>query len=124
MHGFLCRYHTLLGKSTWKLTVMFIALYVFVITIFGSLFWALQTRENHDRWGCNMEMETFQDAWVFSLETIMTIGYGAPPNMSVYMEECWTVVTIITLESMAGLVCSAWLIGTMFQVIARDCTRP
>jgi len=109
-------WHTLLDSPLRIVSLVFFGLYLFVIFVFTLLFWALSET-------CQLEVGTFSSAWAFSLETIMTIGFGFPEGSKSYFEQCNSVLVLITAESILGCVCDAICVGLVFARLSRAQTR-
>ena len=62
-------FHTIIDLPTYKSILIFFALYIFWIFVFAWLYYAVSDP-------CELDIVTFRSAWYFSVETIMTIGYG------------------------------------------------
>ncbi|KUF89445.1 hypothetical protein AM588_10008332 [Phytophthora nicotianae] len=58
------------------------------------------------------------DAYIFSLETIMTIGYGAPTD-DIFYGGCTSIATLLTLESFAGIILDSVCIGIFYARFSR-----
>lgn len=66
-------YHSLVHQSTWKI-VLYMSLAYFLLTVVFAVPYYLVSAD------CGLEMNSFLDAMYFSLETMMTIGYGVVRN--------------------------------------------
>ncbi|RHY23968.1 hypothetical protein DYB32_009013 [Aphanomyces invadans] len=54
------------------------------------------------------------EAYIFSVETIMTIGYGAPTN-DIFYGGCSSMALLLTVESIAGVFLNSICVGVFFR---------
>lgn len=102
---------------------------VFVVSwlTFGLAFWAIgllhgdmEAGEDDDRFTpCTMQVRTFVAAFLFSVETQTTIGYGA----RYVTEECPAAVSMVVLQSIVGCIIDAFMIGAIMAKMARPKKR-
>ena len=69
---------------------------------------------------CALEIDSFIDAYYMSLETIVTIGYGAPDQ---YYNECPEGAVLLTLQSVIGRILDAMLMGVCIIRMVRGSRR-
>lgn len=89
--------------------------YVVAIAVFGGLYVAVDEE-------CKMDIDTYQKGFYFSLETMVTIGYGAQGG-DVFFNECWSPLFIILGQSLMGIVLDSLIIGILFARISRGQSR-
>ncbi|KAH8049650.1 hypothetical protein JL720_15557 [Aureococcus anophagefferens] len=65
-------YHTIADSNVWYILFFLLLAYVAVSVLFGLLWWAASD-------ACDVGIENFNAAFLFSVETMMTIGYGTRP---------------------------------------------
>ncbi|CAL1139098.1 unnamed protein product [Cladocopium goreaui] len=107
-------YHTFLDAKISKQLCCFLVLYVFLFWVYAFLYLAISK-------ACNLQLEGhLVKAYLLSLETMMTIGYGVPDP---YMNGCWQGPFVLTTQVLVNLILSAILIGVIFQGIARPQSR-
>ncbi|XP_056143287.1 ATP-sensitive inward rectifier potassium channel 12 [Lampris incognitus] len=68
---------------------------------------------------CVMQVNTFVAAFLFSIETQTTIGYGA----RCVTEECPAAVFMVVLQSIVGCIIDAFMIGAIMAKMARPKKR-
>lgn len=130
-------FHTLAHQSTGKVIILCTLMYAITVILFAGLYRLADA-------ACDLKMHTFkvslpntytyrnckchlhsyflsQDAVFFSLETLMTIGYGAD---DIYFGECSGVLLIIAMESMASVLLGSACFGLIFARISRCFARP
>lgn len=107
-------YHTFLNfKLRWQ--VLF-----FTITLL-SLWTSFAVLIYLSREQCGIDnMNSFLDAYYFSIETLETIGYG---TKDVFFNGCWQMAVILSLQAMITTVLNAFLIGVIFSRLARPQSR-
>lgn len=99
-------YYYHLMKTNWTVTlVIFASFYIFINLIFASLYFLVPESI--------APMNSFSDAFYFSIQTFATIGYGAitPHNQ---FGNC-----IVAIEAFSGMISMAVMTGLIFAKIAR-----
>lgn len=89
--------------------------YLVVITVFGALY----TTPPEE---CKLAINSFFDGFSFSVSVLFTIGFGTNGG-DVFFGDCVWVQTIITLESLFGILLDALAIGIIFQRFSRAQAR-
>ncbi|XP_069511183.1 inward rectifier potassium channel 16 [Ambystoma mexicanum] len=110
---------TTLVDIKWRhMFVIFSLSYILSWLIFGFIFWiiALQHGDLHqnDIVPCVDNVRSFTGAFLFSLETQTTIGYG---NRCV-TEECWAAIILVTLQSVLSCIIDTFIIGAAMAKMA------
>ncbi|CAK0801265.1 unnamed protein product, partial [Prorocentrum cordatum] len=107
-------YHTFLDAKLRIQLLIFAFAYVGCFVLFALVHLAIDDR-------CGLELDgNFWKAYLLSLETMVTIGYGVPDP---YMEGCWEGAATLTIQSLLQLLITSFLIGVIFQRIARPQAR-
>mmetsp|Transcript_20189 Transcript_20189/g.55930 ORF Transcript_20189/g.55930 Transcript_20189/m.55930 type:complete len:557 (-) Transcript_20189:182-1852(-) len=107
-------YHMLLDARLSKQIAVFAAAYVLCFLAFAVLY--LMVSEP-----CNLQLQNnFIRAYLFSVETMMTVGYGCPDP---YMNGCWQGAVILTTQVLLQLLFTGCLIGVIFQGLSRPQSR-
>ncbi|XP_002737875.2 inward rectifier potassium channel 18-like [Saccoglossus kowalevskii] len=128
-YRFLADIFTTLVDIKWRynLTVFTLA-YVLSWLIFGAVWWVLALQhgdlvpeniENPEWKPCVVNVHSFPTAFLFSLETQTTIGYG---SRSV-TEECWVGMLLVVCQSVVSCIVDAVMVGIVFAKIARPKKR-
>ncbi|DBA04721.1 TPA: hypothetical protein N0F65_004358 [Lagenidium giganteum] len=107
-------FHTVINTRTSRIITGIFVAYTFIIFFFAMAY--LHVSETQV--DCHVGVSTLMEAYVFSLETIMTIGYGAPTN-DIFYGGCTSMATLLTLESFAGIFLDSICIGMFFARFAR-----
>lgn len=111
-------FHTVINTRTSRIIWGIFIAYTIVIFVFAVAYLHVsKTREE-----CHVGIFSLMEAYIFSLETIMTIGYGAPTN-DIFYGGCTSMAVLLTLESFAGIFLDSICIGMFFARFARANTR-
>jgi len=103
-------YHTFLDAKISVQLFFFLVLYVVLFWLYAFIYLFISKP-------CGLELEGHLiKAYLLSLETMLTIGYGIPDP---YMKGCWQGPFVLTSQLLLNLIISALLIGVIFQGIAR-----
>lgn len=112
-------FHSLIDAPTSRIIFILMTGYLFLVFIFAFFFYEIY---KHDEEGCHLETKTFLDAFLFSLETFATIGYGAPAN-DIFYNECISVTIVITIQCCLRIVVDSVSIGILYSRLARPSSR-
>lgn len=104
-------FHSLINAPTGRIVAILLSAYVFMIIIFALLYYYISLT-----YGCNMGLAKFHQAFMFSLETMATIGYG---TQDIFFDSCWLPMMVITLQVCVKLISDAITIGVLYCRIAR-----
>ncbi|XP_060059266.1 ATP-sensitive inward rectifier potassium channel 12 isoform X4 [Erinaceus europaeus] len=94
--------------------------------LFGVIFWIiavahgdLEPAEGQERTPCVMQVHGFMAAFLFSIETQTTIGYG----LRCVTEECPVAVFMVVAQSIVGCIIDSFMIGAIMAKMARPKKR-
>eukprot|EP00912_Choanoflagellata_sp_UC4_P001760 UC4_evm6s1127 len=105
----------LVGLGTRMLFVVFALTYIFCWLFFGCIWYGV-SRADED---CLENVESFNHAFLFSIETQTTIGYG-----NKFVEgKCGGGTILLIIQSIVGMLIDALLMGTIFAKISRPQQR-
>ncbi|CAH0476003.1 unnamed protein product [Peronospora belbahrii] len=107
-------FHTVINTRTSRIIWGVFIAYFFIIFFFALAYLDVSLRHPT----CHVGLSSIMDAYVFSLETIMTIGYGAPTD-DIFYGGCTSMATLLTLESFAGIVLDSVCIGIFYARFSR-----
>ncbi|ETV91907.1 hypothetical protein, variant 1 [Aphanomyces invadans] len=111
-------FHTIINTRTSRVIAGVFGAYAIVIFLFALCYRYVSVNDPT----CNVGVTTIMEAYIFSVETIMTIGYGAPSN-DIFYGGCGSMAVILTLESFSGIFLDAVCIGMFFVRFSRATTR-
>lgn len=107
-------FHTVINTRTSRIIWGVFIAYFFIILLFALAYLNVSRRYP----SCHLGLSSIIDAYVFSLETIMTIGYGAPTD-DIFYGGCTSIATLLTFESFAGIILDSVCIGIFYARFAR-----
>ena len=119
-----CRdFFTTIVNSRWYcLVVFFSALYISSWLFFGSVWLGLNIAFTGGGGGngtCVTHVDDFSSAFLFSIETQMTIGYGFK-----YIEDnCRSAIVVLIIQCVLGLLIDSFLLGLIFTKLSRPRNR-
>lgn len=113
--------------SRWRwMFLLFSLTFVLSWLAFGFAFWAiafvhgdLDRPSGDDFTPCIMQVNSFVAAFLFSVETQTTIGYG----FRCVTEECPLAVFLVVFQSIVGCIIDAFMIGAIMAKMARPKKR-
>ncbi|KAF4321916.1 hypothetical protein JM18_003699 [Phytophthora kernoviae] len=108
-------FHTVVNMRLSKVLGSLIFAYIVVIVVFGALYTTPPDE-------CKLAIFSFFDGFSFSVSVLFTIGFGTNGG-DVFFGDCVWVQTIITLESLTGILLDALAIGIIFQRFSRAQAR-
>jgi len=112
-------FHTMVNLHLKFLITAFFVVYLTCFSALGWLFWSLNDT-------CEMEMTSPLEAFAFSVETWLTIGYGAPTKGGPFFKGCWQAVAVVSTQGVLGLILNALLVGMIITHVSsgskRGCT--
>ncbi|XP_033630588.1 G protein-activated inward rectifier potassium channel 3-like [Asterias rubens] len=127
--SFLADLFTTLIDLRWRLMLLFFSIaYIGGWAAFSGIWYGLAwwhndlgylSRNDTNFEPCVYNVENYVGAFLFSLETQTTIGYG----FRSVTEECWIGVSVVVIQSVFSALVDAFLIGCVFAKIARPKKR-
>ena len=108
-------FHSLVDAPSSRTAVILLSLYFFIVVIMSIIYYLLSKT-----CGCNMGLETFQEAFAFSLETMATIGYGTP---DIFFNGCWAPIIALCVQISCKLIAEAVIIGVIYCRFGRPTKR-
>ncbi|KAF0687392.1 Aste57867_20861 [Aphanomyces stellatus] len=111
-------FHSIIYTNTKHILAGIFLTYTFVVFLFAVCYYSVSRHDER----CNVGISTLMEAYIFSVETIMTIGYGAPTN-DIFYGGCSSMAALLTLESIAGIFLNSICVGMFFVRFARATKR-
>jgi hypothetical protein len=108
-------FHSLVNAPTLRTVSILLFLYFFLVVIFGIAYYIIARL-----YGCNLGIENCQEAFLFSLETMATVGYG---TQDVFFDDCLLPAIVLTCQMLVRIVCDAVTIGIIYSRLSRPTTR-
>lgn len=110
---------TTLVEIRWRVMFLIFALsYILSWLFFGILYWVIALAHNdlkdHNNQPCMYEVRSFTAAFLFSLETQTTIGYGFR-GMS---ENCMLAIVVVTIQDVISCFIDTFVIGIVVAKMA------
>eukprot|EP00055_Hartaetosiga_balthica_P013956 m.74123 g.74123 ORF g.74123 m.74123 type:complete len:481 (-) comp8440_c0_seq1:2711-4153(-) len=105
----------LLSMRTWTLLTFIATIYVTSFLVFGAIWHGIQAHTN----SCLVEVDTFAEAFLFSVETQTTIGYGTKHVAGL----CEGGIIVLLFQVICGKLLDAVLIGLIFSRLSRPNNR-
>lgn len=84
--------------------------------VFAVVYWLI----SHGEQPCNLGLRDLRASYLFSLETMTTVGYGTSDYL---FGECWIMLPVLTAQAFCSLLMDAFLFGTLFLRLSRPQTR-
>ena len=127
--GYVRDFFTTIVNARWYCLILFFsALYITSWLLFGSAWLALNSMydsrggTNNDTSSstpCVTDVDGFPSAFLFSVETQMTIGYG----FKYITNECREAVLVVIVQCVCGLLIDSFLLGLIFTKLSRPRNR-
>lgn len=110
---------TTLVEIRWRMMFLIFALsYILSWLFFGILFWVIALAHNdvkdHSNQPCMYEVRSFTAAFLFSLETQTTIGYG----FRGMTENCMIAIVVVTVQDVISCFIDTFVIGIVVSKMA------
>ncbi len=108
-------FHTLINAPTARTVCILLFAYFLVVVVFAAIFYFISMT-----YDCNMGLGTFIDAFMFSLETMATVGYG---TKDIFFDDCYLPAIFLTLQLLVRVFADAVVIGVIYARLSRPTTR-
>uniref|UniRef100_A0A3B3ZPZ6 G protein-activated inward rectifier potassium channel 3 n=1 Tax=Periophthalmus magnuspinnatus TaxID=409849 RepID=A0A3B3ZPZ6_9GOBI len=104
----------------WRyLLLIFTTTFLLSWLLFGLVFWGVSLEEQKAWRPCILHIQGFVGAFLFSIETQTTIGYG----FRCVTEECPVAVVTVVIQSIIGCIIDSFMIGTIMAKMVRPKKR-
>lgn len=108
-------FHSLVNSPTHKLIFVLMVSYLSLVVFFAIPYFLISKTIS-----CNMGISNFIEAFMFSLETMATIGFG---TQDIFFDDCILPMVVIALQICTKLVADALIIGLLYSRVGRPNTR-
>ena len=108
-------FHILVNGSRASISVLIVCvfvIYMIVAAIFACSYLLVSGR-------CGLPDMTFVGTMLFSVETMLTIGYGVPGGDDALFRDCTSMLVLISVQSFVGVLLQTVLVGIVFVRMTR-----
>eukprot|EP00466_Bigelowiella_natans_P015879 jgi/Bigna1/127495/aug1.4_g2203 len=104
-------FHSLIDMPTRRLVIVVLLVYLLFNLSAALIFWSLSK-------SCKLDIQDFNSAFLFSIETTMTIGYGLRSD-DPYMDGCEGFPAVLFFVMVASTALDACLLGLLYGRLSR-----
>lgn len=108
-------FHTLVDAPTSRCIGIILFTILLTICLFAALYLSIAQHTN-----CEMGLQNYHEAFMFSLETQLTIGYG---TQDIFFGDCWLPTIALTIQMCVKTILDAVTIGIIYSRISRPNKR-
>lgn len=108
-------FHSLVDAPSMRSIGILLSGYMFLVFLFSLPYYYISLS-----YGCDLGIDTYQESFAFSLETMATIGYG---TQDIFFNDCWSPVIVLACQISCKLVADAVIIGVIYSRFGRPNTR-
>ncbi|CAN0248728.1 unnamed protein product, partial [Scytosiphon promiscuus] len=108
-------FHSLVDQSSFRIIFGIIVVYMSLVLVFAIVYTTISKTL-----GCNLQLSSIREGFLFSLETMTTVGYGTNDYL---FGTCWIMLPMLSTQACIGLLIDAFLIGILFARLSRPQTR-
>lgn len=108
-------FHSLIDAPSSRSIGILLSGYLFLVILFSVPYYYISKE-----YGCDMGIDTYQESFAFSLETMATIGYG---TQDIFFDNCWSPVVVLACQISCKLIADAVIIGVIYSRFGRPNTR-
>eukprot|EP00629_Pelagomonadales_sp_RCC1024_P006964 CAMPEP_0119266376 /NCGR_PEP_ID=MMETSP1329-20130426/4888_1 /TAXON_ID=114041 /ORGANISM="Genus nov. species nov., Strain RCC1024" /LENGTH=233 /DNA_ID=CAMNT_0007266251 /DNA_START=86 /DNA_END=784 /DNA_ORIENTATION=+ len=102
------QFHSMVDAPLKKILSGLCLAYLAVICAFAGGWWAASSQ-------CDVGIGSFNDAFLFSTSTLITVGYG---SRDVFFDGCWEASLLLFVESMVGTLLDCLALGMVYSHIS------
>ena len=103
-------FHILVNGNRASISVLVLVVfvvYMIIAAMFACLYLLVSGR-------CGLPDMSFVGAMIFSVETMLTIGYGVPGGDDALFRDCTSMLVLISAQSFVGVLLQTVLVGIVF----------
>lgn len=110
---------TVMNFPWWAIIAIFSLSYILSWLLFACVWTLVAFVDGHFNDTCVHDVDNFSSAFLFSIETQVTIGYG-----NKYVDnDCGWGIFILMLQCLAGLIIDSFMLGLIFSKLTRPRNR-
>ena len=100
-------FHSLVDAPTIRVLMILLTSYLLIVLFFAVGYYWISMH-----YGCHLEIRTFSESFVFSLETMATIGYG---TSDIFFDDCLLQLWLLSIHVCVRLIVDATVIGIIYS---------
>jgi potassium inwardly-rectifying channel subfamily J len=108
-------FHSLLDAPSARSIGILLTGYMLLVVLFSIPYYHISRT-----YGCDLGIDSYQEAFAFSLETMATIGYG---TQDIFFDNCWSPIFVLACQISCKLIADAVIIGVIYSRFGRPNTR-
>lgn len=108
-------FHSLIDAPSARSIGILLTGYMLLVVLFSIPYYHISKT-----YGCDMGIDSYQEAFSFSLETMATIGYG---TQDIFFDNCWSPIFVLACQISCKLIADAVIIGVIYSRFGRPNTR-
>ena len=108
-------FHSLIDAPSYRSIGILLTGYMLLVILFSIPYYHISKT-----YGCDMGIDSYQESFAFSLETMATIGYG---TQDIFFNNCWSPIVVLACQISCKLVADAVIIGVIYSRFGRPNTR-
>lgn len=109
-------YHSLVDSPTYRSVLLLLSAYLLLVVLFAFPYYILAVTYHE----CSFGIKNMIEAFMFSLETMATIGYG---TQDIFFGDCYLPAVLISLQVLIKLIADAVTIGIIYSRLGRPNKR-
>ena len=108
-------FHSLIDAPSYRSIGILLTGYMLLVVLFSIPYYHISKT-----YGCDMGIDSYQESFAFSLETMATIGYG---TQDIFFNNCWSPILVLACQISCKLIADAVIIGVIYSRFGRPNTR-
>ena len=108
-------FHSLIDAPSHRSIGILLTGYMLLVILFSIPYYHISKT-----YGCDMGIDSYQESFAFSLETMATIGYG---TQDIFFNNCWSPIIVLACQISCKLIADAVIIGVIYSRFGRPNTR-
>jgi hypothetical protein len=108
-------FYYLVGAPTLKTITLLLLFYTVLVMAFATLYYFIGIY-----YGCHLGIKSFNEAFLFALETMATVGYS---TNDIFFDDCYSVLIVVTIQLLVRIVTDSFTVGVIYTRLARPSAR-